>query len=96
MEEKIFPSLKNVILVGFLIWIGVILMDINEKLSPQSRFIKTQLMCANYISKLDDGKLTPAAIEQGRKIAKFADFEATEESIAVYCIKLENYSGSGR
>ena len=70
--------------------------DINKKLSPQGRFIESQLMCANYISKLDkdDGSLTTLAAKQGKKIAEFADIQVTEESLAVYCTQLKDYSGN--
>tara|TARA_B100001093_G_C26270568_1_gene776769 strand:- start:62 stop:322 length:261 start_codon:yes stop_codon:yes gene_type:complete len=86
MKEKILPSLKNIILIGLLIWIGLILGDINENLSPQRRFKKTQLMCAKWITQYG---LTNK--NYGKDLAKFAGIPNEAEYLANYCIQIQKY-----
>ena len=87
MKEKILPSLKNIILVGLLIWIGLILGDINENLSPQRRFKKTQLMCAKYITQYGINKDD----KYGKDLAKFVGLPNKLDYLGNYCIQIQNY-----
>ena len=86
-ERKILSSSKNIILVGLLIWIGLILGNINENLSPQRRFKKTQLMCAKYITQYGNNKDT----KYGKDLAKFAGLPNEVEYLANYCIQIQEY-----
>ncbi len=93
MKEKILSSSKNIILVGVLIWIGLILWEINKNLDYQNRFKKAQLMCATHMTRV---------VNSDNK--EDVKFEVLAESAAIpnkgiyllnYCKRIEILSGSG-
>ena len=91
-ERKFLSSSKNIILVGLLIWIGLILGNINENLSPQRRFKNAQLMCANYITQYANNR-EDKYVED---LAKFTGMPNKKEYLVNYCNQIQILSGKSR
>ena len=92
MKEKILLSSKNIILVGLLIWIGLILGNINENLSPQRRFKNAQLMCDKYITQYANNRED----KYGEDLAEFTGMPNKKEYLVNYCNQIHILSGSSR